>query len=61
MDGNTSHQKAGENTLLDEIEKVEQRIETWQKAYEDEYLQGDSLWDIIRKEEAEQNGDGPRD
>lgn len=55
MEGTSNNQKGGERRLLDEIEKLEQKIKTWQKAYEDEYLQGNNIWDIIRKEEAEQN------
>ena len=57
IDGNTNNQEESEDRLQNEIEKVEEKIKTWQNVYEDVYLQGNSIWDIIRKEVAEQTKD----
>lgn len=38
--------------LLEEIEKVEKKIEVWRKRYEDLYLQGNDLWSLVEEEEA---------
>uniref|UniRef100_A0A0P4VZP3 RRM domain-containing protein n=1 Tax=Scylla olivacea TaxID=85551 RepID=A0A0P4VZP3_SCYOL len=49
--------RRGGERLLQEIEKVEERLEAWQKAYECQYLQGSNIWDVLRDEEIERNGE----
>ncbi|MPC48563.1 Nuclear polyadenylated RNA-binding protein 4 [Portunus trituberculatus] len=57
LDMTASIDRRGGERLLQEIEKVEERLETWQKAYECQYLQGTSIWDVLRKEEIERDGE----
>ncbi|XP_050700742.1 nucleolin-like [Eriocheir sinensis] len=46
-----SQNLGAKNKLLEEIEKVEKKIEVWRKRYEDLYLQGNDLWSLVEEEE----------
>lgn len=60
LDRTACADRKGGERLLQEIEKVEERLEIWQKAYECQYLQGNNIWDVLRNEEIEQNGETSR-
>ena len=61
LDKTGSIDRKGGERLLQEIEKVEERLETWQKTYECQYLQGNNIWDVLRNEEIERIGETSQD
>lgn len=47
----SSQNLGAKNKLMDEIDKVEKNIELWRKNYQNLYLRGNNLWDLIAEEE----------